>query len=109
MHDFEKFHEAIDEEQAESPSYVNDLTRSMSLVLDDFYAELTAVDFSAITGDGCESLLAAISKCNEEYWRDYRPIYEKLLEERRKAPPKMADVIAPQLKNMVLDAKVRLF
>ena len=37
MNDFEKFDEALDETRS---SYMNDLSRSLSLVLDEFYSDL---------------------------------------------------------------------
>lgn len=48
MKDFEKFDDALEQEK----SYVSNLTRSMSLVLDSFYSELKAVGISAIENKG---------------------------------------------------------
>jgi GTPase SAR1 family protein len=48
MKDFEKFDDALEQEK----SYVSNLTRSMSLVLDNFYTDLKAIGVSAIENKG---------------------------------------------------------
>ena len=53
MNNFEDFQEALDEAQG---TYMNDLTRSLSLVLDSFYEGLNTVMVSSTTGEGIEQV-----------------------------------------------------
>ena len=75
----------VDEE-----SYISNLSRSLSLVLDDFYCQLRAVGFSSVTGAGTTELLAEIEKARAEYFSEFLPDLEakrkkaKEREERRK-------------------------
>ncbi|XP_061611575.1 GPN-loop GTPase 1 isoform X2 [Phyllopteryx taeniolatus] len=74
MNDFEAFQDALSQER----SYVSNLTRSMSLVLDEFYSNLRVVGVSSVTGSGLGELLVKVQDAAEEYDRDYLPEYERL-------------------------------
>ncbi|XP_010603019.2 GPN-loop GTPase 1 [Fukomys damarensis] len=74
MQDFEAFQDALNQET----TYVSNLTRSMSLVLDEFYSSLRVVGVSAVLGTGFDELMVQVASAAEEYEREYRPEYERL-------------------------------
>ncbi|KAM9636019.1 GPN-loop GTPase 1 isoform 1-T1 [Trichechus inunguis] len=74
MRDFEAFQDALNQET----TYVSNLTRSMSLVLDEFYSSLRVVGVSAVLGTGLDELFVQVTSAAEEYEREYRPEYERL-------------------------------
>ncbi|XP_015714993.1 LOW QUALITY PROTEIN: GPN-loop GTPase 1 [Coturnix japonica] len=84
MQDFETFQDALNQET----SYVSNLTRSMSLVLDEFYSSLKVVGVSAVLGTGLDDFFVQLSKAVEEYEREYRPEYERLRKTLEKAENK---------------------
>jgi len=56
--------------------YILQLTRSMSLVLDEFYQGLRYAGVSALTGQGMNELFEKISEAGQEYYDDYYPEIE---------------------------------
>lgn len=58
---------SLDEESEKNDAYINSLTRSLSLALDEFYTGLRAVGVSAATGEGMDDFFAAIGAAAEEY------------------------------------------
>uniref|UniRef100_A0A8C0N080 GPN-loop GTPase n=1 Tax=Canis lupus familiaris TaxID=9615 RepID=A0A8C0N080_CANLF len=65
MQDFEAFQDALNQET----TYVSNLTRSMSLVLDEFYSSLKVVGVSAVLGTGLDELFVQVTSAAEEYER----------------------------------------
>ncbi|CAN6445836.1 unnamed protein product [Victoria cruziana] len=88
MQDFEAFHAALESDT----SYTSTLTRTLSLLLDEFYKNLKAVGVSARDGEGVGSFFTAVEASAEEYMENYKVDLDKrraekelLEEERRRA------------------------
>ena len=80
MTNFDSFQEALDDlsssnsSNAQNNGYYTSLTRSLSLVLDEFYNHLNYVGVSSITGDGIDEFLNVIvPKATNEFITDYVP------------------------------------
>lgn len=80
MQDFEVFQEALEKEA----SYVSNLSRTMSLTLDEFYKDLKTCSVSSITGVGMSKFYDLVEAGVLEYEQDYKVEYEKLRYQKAK-------------------------
>ncbi|KAI8849427.1 hypothetical protein BC829DRAFT_361960 [Chytridium lagenaria] len=84
MTDFESFQAAVREDS----TYMGTLVNSMCLVLEEFYKSLKVVGVSAVTGAGFDDFLNAVDDAVDEYYRDYRPEVDAMIEKKRSAAKK---------------------
>ena len=68
MEDFEAFQAAAESDT----SYTASLTRSLSLVLDEFYKNIRSVGVSAVTGEGMPEFFAAVKASANEFMETYK-------------------------------------
>jgi len=80
MKDLDAFSAALDADA----TYAASLSRSLSLVLEEFYENLQSVGVSAATGEGMDEFLEAAQRCRGEYYEFYLPELEKQREEAAK-------------------------
>ncbi|XP_044738826.1 GPN-loop GTPase 1 isoform X2 [Chrysoperla carnea] len=84
MNNFESFQEALeDDDKLESNGYMNKLTHSMSIVLDEFYQGLKVCGVSALTGEGFDEFYKLVEVAAKEYETDYRVEWEKIRNEMK--------------------------
>ncbi|PFX31880.1 GPN-loop GTPase 1 [Stylophora pistillata] len=84
MQDFEAFEEAL----SQDTTYMSSFSRSMSLVLDEFYQNLRTVGVSSMTGAGFEEFLKAVDDAVVEFETQYKPEYERLKNEKEEKAKK---------------------
>ena len=84
MRDYETFQTALDDTSSTSGFY-GSLTRSLSLVLDEFYSNFThAVGVSAVTGDGMNDFWNTIQQAaQQDFCVDYVQDLKNRMEERQ--------------------------
>ena len=112
MSDFEKFQEALDaarengDGSGESGFY-DSLTRSLSLVLDEFYTEFSknAVGVSAVTGDGLDEFWATVKRAASEDFEEYLDDLKYRMQEQEAKRKAVARLQAKRLaKDVETDA-----
>ncbi|XP_067883672.1 GPN-loop GTPase 1 isoform X1 [Heterodontus francisci] len=95
MKDFETFQDALNQET----TFASNLTRSMSLVLDEFYSKLRVVGVSAVDGSGMDDFLQQVTEAAAEYETEYRPHYERLRQDLAEAEVKKREEQLEQLRK----------
>jgi len=97
MEDFEVFSAAVDHES----SYSSSMSRSLCLVLDEFYQNLNTVGVSAVTGEGMEMFFEAAQRCKKEYLEAYEP---ELLRRRKQREQEEEDRKKVEMDKFAADA-----
>ena len=107
MRDFEAFQEALDNARSEGDGgesgFYDSLTRSLSLVLDEFYTEFSknACGVSAVTGDGIEDFWRVVKQAANEDFNEYIEDLKHRIEEQEAKRKAMARVQARRLQQDV--------
>ena len=111
MEDYESFQEALDDASSSSSNgysdemagggggsgYYASLTRSLSLVLDEFYNHLHKVGVSAATGEGVTEFWDVVQQAAEEYEEGYLIDLKNRVEEQKAKERAMTRVGAKKL------------
>lgn len=93
MTDYDAFQAALSQDEAANAfggvegegsgsGYMSSLLNSMSMMLEEFYAHLSVVGVSSMTGAGVDDFFAAVKDKAEEFKRDYRSELERKRNER---------------------------
>ncbi|KAJ8110950.1 hypothetical protein ONZ43_g5740 [Nemania bipapillata] len=93
MTDYDAFQEALSQDEASNAfggvegegagsGYMGSLLNSMSSMLEEFYAHLSVVGVSSMTGQGVDEFFAAVQEKAEEFKKDYLPELERKRKER---------------------------
>jgi GPN-loop GTPase len=100
MRDSESFQQALDD-TAESSGFYGSLTRSLSLVLDEFYTNFAnACGVSAYTGDGIDEFWKMIHKAaTQDFAMDYIEDLKNRIEEQEARKQALARISAQRLQR----------
>lgn len=106
MRDFEKFQDAVrqeEEQEREGGGYMGPLLNSMSLVLEEFYNQLSVVGVSSMTGEGVEDFFTAVEGKRTEFEKEYKPELER---RKAEAEQQKAEVKEKEVSRMMKDMQV---
>ena len=100
MRDNESFQQALDD-TAETSGFYGSLTRSLSLVLEEFYTNFgNACGVSAYTGDGIEEFWTTVQKAaRQDFCMDYIDDLKNRIEEQQVRRQAMARISAQRIQR----------
>lgn len=103
MTDFEAFQNALDDVQDDS--YMGSLSRSLSLVLDEFYNNLTSVGVSAATGEGMDKFFEAVDAAAKQYEAEYLPdLLDRIKQKQAKKDQQQQENLTRVMQDMDISA-----
>ncbi|KAK9915746.1 hypothetical protein WJX75_003515 [Coccomyxa subellipsoidea] len=98
MHDYEAFSAALQKDT----TYAATLSRSLSLVLEEFYENLQSVGVSAATGEGMDEFFDKLSACRKDYELNYLPELQRRQQEMHETEVRRQ---AAELEKLKLDTQ----
>ena len=96
MADFESYQEAVD---ADDEEYMGPFNRSLSLIMDEFYANIRSVGVSAVTGEGCEALFEKIAEAAVEFNETFVPELQRKMAERSEKEARVHEATIQRLRE----------
>lgn len=103
MTDFESYLTALD---TDDEQYMGSLNRSLALVLDEFYRNISAVGVSAATGNGMTELFEKVAAVPEEYRTSYLPdLLSRIQEQRNKITVKQEKDLVRLTKDLKVSSE----
>lgn len=91
-------YEAFDQSLSKVDNYLSSLSRSLSLVLDEFYKNVDACGVSAQVGKGFDQLIESFSKSRKEYYEVYYKEIEKRMKENDESKKAAISAFEAQIK-----------
>ena len=84
MQDIDAFRDALSEEG----SYSSQLTKSMALVMGEFYENLRSCGMSAVTGEGVDAMLQKVNEARQDYTELFLPELQKKVDKKNEMEKK---------------------
>ncbi|OQV23240.1 GPN-loop GTPase 1 [Hypsibius exemplaris] len=97
--DFEAFDVAVEKEE----SYAANLSRSLGLILDEFYGAIRTVPVSALTCQGFPKFVEAVEAATLEFNTEYKPEMDKMKADQRESRKLKSEDRFEKLKREVLE------
>ncbi|KYQ99878.1 AAA ATPase domain-containing protein [Tieghemostelium lacteum] len=101
MTDFDSFQDAL----TADPTYMGSLTRSLSLVLEEFYSQLQSVGVSAVDGTGIDTFFEKVDLAVGDYYKYYKTDLEKMKSEQLRKQEEQQVKQFEKLKKDLEDSK----
>lgn len=107
MQDYERFQQALDDDNASSDGggYYGSLTRSLALVLDEFYQNLHSCGVSAATGQGLEEFWNCVDKAKTDFASGYAEELRNRIQEQSAKQQAVARVGIKRLERDLANQK----
>lgn len=95
INDSDKFMDALNNDD----TYMSSLTRSMSLMLNEFYQTIQHVSVSAVTGNGFDTLFDKLNTLKQQYYDDYIPMVKDKIQAKQQEEKNRQEISVQKLQR----------